>query len=188
MTLLLLTGCSPGSRSQDGEALALTIRGEYLSMTDCTAKATVTADYGQRVYSYQMDVALADGETTLAITAPDTVAGITAKLTGKDSRLEYDGLSVETGALNPDGLTPVSAVPALLEAARSGYITACSIQDNLLRVDCADPEQKAGTGTEITLWFDPQSHDLAGGEIFSEGHRVILLEFSEFTREKREST
>ena len=30
--------------------------------------------------------------------------------------LEYDGLAVETGPLNDQGLTPVSAIPALLVA------------------------------------------------------------------------
>lgn len=192
MMSLLLSACSGGSGAGEAEELAMTIRGEYLEMTDCTMTAAITADYGQRVYEYEMKVVVTGEETTLTLTAPDTVAGITAKVTGADSTLEYEGLSLETGPLNEDGLTPVSAVPALLEAARSGYITACTMEGDesgpLLRVDCGDPEGTVGKGTETTLWFHPESHALVQGEISTDGYRVILLQCSEFTKEKKEST
>lgn len=182
MTTLLLAGC--GRRGgNEGEELALTIRGEYLAMDGCSARAAVTADYGQRVYRYEMAVAVSGGETLLTLSAPETVAGLTARVSGEENLLEFDGLSVETGPLDGDGLTPVSAVPALLEAARSGYITACALEEDgtVLRVDCGDPAGSPGTGTETTLWFDAATHALTRGEISTDGFRVILCEFSEFT-------
>ena len=182
MTTLLLAGCGRAGVSE-AEELALTIRGEYLAMEDCTARASITADYGSRVYQYEMAVAAAGEETTLTLTAPETVAGLTARQSGEDGFLEFDGLSVETGPMNEDGLTPVSALPALLEAARSGYMTACALEENgtVLRVDCGEPSGSAGTGTEITLWFDASTHALVRGEVSVDGFRVILCEFSEFT-------
>ena len=119
----------------------------------------------------------------LTLTAPETVAGLTARLAGEESQLEFDGLSVETGPLDGDGLTPVSAVPALLEAARSGYITACGLEGEgtVLRVDCGDPTGSPGAGTEYALWFDASAHTLIKGEISVDGFRVILCEFSQFT-------
>lgn len=182
MTTLLLAGC--GRRGgNEGEELALTIRGEYLAMNGCAARAAVTADYGQRVYRYEMTVAVSGGETLLTLSAPETVAGLTARMAGEENFLEFDGLSVETGPLDGDGLTPVSAVPALLEAARSGYITACALEEDgtVLRVDCGDPAGSPGTGTETALWFDAATHALTRGEISTDGFRVILCEFSEFT-------
>lgn len=182
MTTLLLAGC--GRRGgNEGEELALTIRGEYLAMDGCAARAAVTADYGQRVYRYEMAVAVSGGETLLTLSAPETVAGLTARVSGEENLLEFDGLSVETGPLDGDGLTPVSAVPALLEAARSGYITACALEEDgtVLRVDCGDPAGSPGTGTETALWFDAATHALTRGEISTDGFRVILCEFSEFT-------
>ena len=47
MTTLLLAGCG-GAGVSEAEELALTIRGEYLSMENCAVQAAVTADYGQR--------------------------------------------------------------------------------------------------------------------------------------------
>lgn len=178
----LLTGCGTAGVSE-AEELALTIRGEYLAMDRCAARAAVTADYGQRVYQYEMAVAVDGEETVLTLSAPETAAGLTARITGEENLLEFDGVSVETGPLDESGLTPVSAVPALLEAARSGYITACALEEDgtVLRVDCGDPTGSPGTGTETALWFDASTHALTRGEVSTDGFRVILCEFSEFT-------
>ena len=182
MTTLLLTGCGKAGGS-GAEELALTIRGEYLAMEHCALQAAVTADYGQRVYQYEMAAAVTGQETVLTLSAPETVAGLTARITGEDSRLEFDGVCVETGPLDGDGLTPVSALPALLEAARSGYMTACALEEDgaVLRVDCGDPSGSPGTGAETVLWFDAATHALVKGEISVDGFRAILCEFSNFT-------
>ena len=107
----------------------------------------------------------------------------TKVLAGEEGLLEFDGVSVETGPMDENGLTPASAVPALLEAVRSGYITACALEEEgtLLRVDCGDPAGSPGTGTETALWFDASTHALVRGEISVDGFRVILCEFSDFT-------
>ncbi len=182
MTTLLLTGCGKAGGC-GAEELALTIRGEYLAMEHCALQAAVTADYGQRVYQYEMAAAVTGQETVLTLSAPETVAGLTARITGEDSRLEFDGVCVETGPLDGNGLTPVSALPALLEAARSGYMTACALEEDgaVLRVDCGDPSGSPGTGSETVLWFDAATHALVKGEISVDGFRAILCEFSNFT-------
>ena len=182
LMMTLLTGCGKAAVSE-AEELALTIRGEYLAMDSCAIQASVTADYGQRVYQYELAAAVNKEETILTLSAPETVAGLTARIAGEDSHLVFDGVSVETGPLDGDGLTPVSALPALLEAARSGYIAACALEEDgkLLRVDCGDPAVSLGSGTETVLWFDTATHALVKGEVSVDGFRAILCEISEFT-------
>lgn len=185
MTLLLLSACKGGAAGvSEAEQLALTVRGEYLEQTAWTSAASVTADYGRRVYQYELTAACDGEETTLSLTAPETVAGMTAHLKNGAGSLEYEGMWVETGPLDGEGLSPVSAVPALLEAARSGYITACALDEGAgeLRLDCGDPERQPGTGREVSLWFDADSHALRRGEINVDGVRVILCEFTDFTK------
>ena len=179
MTTLLLAGCGPAGVSR-AEELALTIRGEYLAVERCSFRAQVTADYGRRVYQYELEAEVTPEQTVLTLTAPESVAGFAARITGKDSVLEFDGVSVETGPLDGGGLTAVSALPALLEAVRSGYITACGLEEegSVLRVDCGDPAGSPGSGTETALWFDASDHTLTRGEISVDGFRVILCEFS----------
>ena len=71
MTTLLLAGCGPAGVSE-AEELALTIRGEYLAMESCAARAAVTADYGQRVYQYEMAVS---NHRTVSVPAPGVPEG-----------------------------------------------------------------------------------------------------------------
>lgn len=178
MMTLSLTACGGAGEGREAEEMSLAIRGEYLEMTSWSADADITADYGRRVYQYRLTASAEGEEMTLTLSAPETVAGITARIRGKNSALEYDGLSVETGPLDGDGLTPVSAIPAMLEAARTGYITACSMEADCLRVDCGDPEGQRGQGREISLWFAQDTHALIRGEVLIDGFRAISCEFS----------
>lgn len=185
---LLLTACGGGGGGSEAEELALQVRGEYLAMTGCSGTAVVTADYGQRVYRYELQFTADEQETVLNLTAPETVAGITARLSGEEgSLLEYDGAVLETGALNEDGLTPVSAIPALLTAVREGYLDCCTLEEGegaaQLRLLIRDPEQQPGTGIETTLWFDGSSRRLCRGEISRDGFCIIQCEFSDFKAE-----
>ena len=128
-----------------------------------------------------------DGEeTVLALREPELAAGITARISEEGGVLEYDGLALETGPLDGDGLSPVSALPALLSAARSEYMAECTLErtgdSELLRVLCADPEDPPGTGRETALWFDPETYALVRGEISVDGYRVIQCELTGFTR------
>ena len=117
---------------------------------------------------------------------PELAAGITARISEEGGVLEYDGLALETGPLDGDGLSPVSALPALLSAARSEYMAECTLErtgdSELLRVLCADPEDPPGTGRETALWFDPETYALVRGEISVDGYRVIQCELTGFTR------
>ena len=75
-------------------------------MTKCTAQLSVTADYGQRVYEFELDAAVNGEETVLTVTAPELIAGVTARTAGTEGALEYDGVILETGALSRGGLSP----------------------------------------------------------------------------------
>ena len=82
----------------------------------------------------------------------------------------------------------MSALPQLLEAARSGYMARCvhgggGGWGQLLRVRyCADPDQAPGEGRETTLWFHPDTHALErGGDHRGRGLRVIRCALTEFT-------
>jgi len=190
MTLILLTGCSGGGQGTErsAEELALNIRTEYLAMTACRASADITADYGQRVYEYSVDVLWQKGgETRLTITAPENIAGITARIQDGNSYLEYDGVSIETGVLSGTGLSPIEVVPAALNYILSGYIGECDFETvderELLWFCCRDPEAQPGVGTEACFWFDPESHALAQAEILSDGYCVVRCVFREFAME-----
>lgn len=185
---LLLSACAGGGAGDRAEQLALEIRGDYLAMTACTAALEVTADYGQRVYEYGMDVRWErEGETVLTVTAPENIAGVTARIRDGETALEYDGVRLETGPLDGQGLSPVDAVPALLAYAREGFIAECGMETwgdiEVLRLCCRDPESQPGSGEEAALWMDPDTGALLQGELSVDGFTVIRCVFTGFAME-----
>ena len=113
MTLALtLTGCGIWSESGRAEECLSRIRGQYLEMTACSGHADITADYGQRVYQFGVDFSWQkEGDTVLTLTAPEMVAGVTARIRAGETALEFDGVILETGPLNAAGLSPVTPCP-----------------------------------------------------------------------------
>ena len=191
MISLLLSACA-AAEGETADDLALKLRGEYLAAERCSGTACVTADYGQRVYQYELEFQSNEEETLLTLTAPETVAGLTARLSWKEgSVLEYDGAVIETGPLNQDGLTPVSSIPSMLRTVREGYLDACVLEESeegtTLRLTSRDPEQDPGKGTETVLWFDPNMFQLLRGEIWQDGFCVIQCEFSTFSNHMKDS-
>ena len=189
MTLcLLLPGCG-GQSMDEVDQLTLDLRGAYLALAGVTAQLEVEADYGRRVYDYAMELNWRrEGETTVTVTAPETVAGITARIAAGETFMEYEGVSLETSPMDESGLSPLGAGPALLRAAAEGFIAESGFdalgETECLRLLCRDPEGAPGEGTEYALWFDPVTWDLLRGEISVDGRRVISCGITSFTKEE----
>lgn len=190
MIIPLLTSCSTGKQGGKNSAdeLALTIRTEYLAMTACSATMDITADYGQRVYEYTISMSWQkDRETLLTVIEPEIIAGVTARIENGTGYLEFEGASLETGAIFADGLSPIEAVPAILNYILSGFIAECDFEtvgeSQQLWFCCRDPQSSPGTGTEAAFWFDSESHAVLKAEVYSEGYTVIQCNFTDFTKE-----
>lgn len=187
LLLLALTACGKGTSASD-DALALQIRTEYLAMEACRGTMDLIADYGDRVYEYALEFSWQkDGETTLTITAPEELSGVTASIAKGETALVFDGVQLETGPLMPDGQAPIDCLPVMLNYIMSGYIAECGTETleeaECLRVQYREPEAAQGSGPEAVLWFDKESHKLLRGELLSEGFTVlqatIQIEISE---------
>ena len=182
LLLCLLCGCTGTDSDND---LTLELRSDFLSREGCSGVMELTADYGQRVYAYtvEFDGTVKDG-MTLVITAPEEVAGITANIREGQTYLEYDGVRLETGPVNEEGLSPLDALPTFLTAMESGYIAETGSEmmgeTEVLRICCRDPETDPGQGLETVLWFDKAQKTLLRGEVRSDGFTVIQCEFSAF--------
>ncbi len=181
MMTLFLTGCG-GMKGNDAQEMALRLRGNYLESVGCSGTVALTADYGERIYRYELEFTQGEEETVLTLVQPDTVAGITARLSKASGNvLEYDGVVLETGPLNEEGLTPVGAVPAILTALREGYLDSCVLEEwetgPVLRILVRDPERQYGEGLELLVWME-ESGRVLRAEFSQDGVCVIQCEFS----------
>lgn len=194
MMTLLLAGCKAGGGGDESaENLAARIRAEYLALSGWSSTVDLTAEYSEKVFEFTVDVRWErEGETVLTVTAPDLIAGITARIAEGETVLEYDGAGISLGLLDGGGLTPVTAVPALMDAILTGYMAECGCTggegSRQLTVVCRDPSLSPQEGTEYTLYFDVDTHALLGAEASVGGVTVLTARFSDFTAFTTETT
>ena len=190
MITLLLSGCRAGSGGNTPEEEALALRETYQALAGWSASADLSVCYTETVYDFSLDAQWRrDGETVLTVTAPELVAGITARVAQGETVLEYDGAGLSLGLLDGQGLTAVSAVPWLMEQIDKGYMAKCAWAgegDGQLAVTFRDPEGKPGTGTEYLLVFDRESRALLSAEVSVDGTGVLTAAFRNFTMEMKQ--
>lgn len=170
---LLLSSCkSAGS----GQELALEIRAGLVKAVKLELTASVRADYGDRVYDFTFNYSGNADSGEIEITAPDSIAGLKAKVSVSGGTLEYDGAALDTGAVTKDGLSPAEALPVLISQWQTGYISGCNHEK------LGDINTLAVT-TDITetvlqrTWFDEKTHLPVRSELSDSDKTVITCRF-----------
>ena len=190
MMTLLLSGCQAGTAGETPEDAALAVREEYKALAGWSATVDVSVCYSETVYDFTLDARWQrKGATVLTVTAPDLLAGVTARIAEGETVLEYDGAGLSLGLLDGDGLTPVSTVTALMEQIETGYMAKCAWagdEEQYLQISFQDPEQDPNTGTQFLLNFDRNSHALLSAEVSVEGVTVLSANLTNFTAEMTE--
>ena len=190
MMTLLLSGCKAGTAAETPEEAALTLREEYQALSGWSATVDISVCYSEAVYDFTLDASWQrEGETVLTITAPELLAGITARIAEGETVLEYDGAGLSLGLLDGAGLTPVSAVPALMAQIEKGYMAKCAWageNGEYLQISFRDPELEANTGTQFLLTFDRAGHALLSAEVSVAGETVLTASVSNFTTELKQ--
>lgn len=189
MMTLLLSGCKAGPAAETPEEAALSLREEYQALSGWSATVDISVCYSEAVYDFTLDASWQrEGETVLTITAPELVAGITARIAQGETVLEYDGAGLSLGLLDGAGLTPVSAVTAVMEQIETGYMAKCAWSgenSEYLQIFFQNPELEANTGTQFLLTFDRASRALLLAEVSVAGETVLTARVSNFTTEMK---
>ena len=184
LVILLLSGCK-GMADITPETAALTLRDTYENLAGWSSTVDITAEVGDKVFDFTLDAGWQkEGETVLTITAPELLAGITARIADGETVLEYDGAGLSLGLLDGNGLTAVSVIPWVMEQIGKGYMAKCAWageNKELLQITFRDPEAEANTGTEYRLTFDRETLAINGAEVSVDGASVLTAAFRNFT-------
>ena len=184
MMVLLLSGCK-GRMALTPEMAALALRDTYQNLAGWSSAVDVTAEVGDKVFDFSLDASWQrEGETVLTITAPELLAGITARIADGETVLEYDGVGLSLNLMDGKGLTAVSVVPWLMEQVGSGYMAKCAwVGENreLLQITFRDPEAEPNTGTEFRVTFDRETLALNEAEVSMDGASALTAVFHNFT-------
>ena len=117
--MLLLTGCA-GKREPVQSALDL--RTKLMESGGCSFDSDIIAHYEDRAYQFSLCCQYADGKTTLTVTAPEEIAGITAYVERGQTQLEFDDTILELGELANGYVSPVAAPWLLVQCWLEEYI------------------------------------------------------------------
>ncbi len=174
---LLLTGCGKtGGTAMDQ---ALQFRAALLAAKGCSFFAKITADYGEKVYTFGMDCeADGEGNVRFRVTEPASIAGITGKLTGETGVLTFDDAALEFGLLADGQISPVTAPFAVVQSWRVGYITACSREEDGLRLTVDGSFEK--NPMTVDSWLDAEKKVPFHTEVCYNDKRILTLELTNF--------
>ena len=173
--ILLLVGCGKADTSVKQ---AVTMRNKLLEGNGCSFSATVTADYGKEIYQFTMDCQSdKHGNITFTVTTPETIRGITGRITGDGGAITFDDTVLAFQMLADGQVTPVSAPWLLVKTMRSGYLNGCSVAENGVKISIDD------SYAEEALHLEILANDLCpvSAEIYWQGRRVLTLLVESFT-------
>lgn len=172
--LLLLSGCA-GQQDEMDRALALRSK---LQAQNTQFDAVITADYGDKTYTFSAQCQVdSGGDLTFTVSAPQTISGITGTMTASGGKLTFDGKALSFPLLADGQITPVSAPWVLMKTLRSGYLTSCGREGELIRV--AIDDSYADDALHLDVWLDQNDLPMRG-EILWKGRRILSIEVKNF--------
>lgn len=171
--ILVLSGCKSTDASLN-RALALRNR---IADSSCSFHTTVTADYGEKIYEFSMDCqADSVGNLTFSVTEPDTIAGITGKISAAGGAITFDDKVLAFETIADGQVTPVTAPWLFLNTLRSGYIRDSAAVDHGIEVSIDDSYADEALHLKIIIEDDSP----VSAEIYWQGRRVLTLSVENF--------
>ncbi|MGI5971773.1 MAG: hypothetical protein ACOX7P_08635 [Oscillospiraceae bacterium] len=176
MTLLVLTGCGREKAIDQAHRL----QSELARINGCKMEAEVHADYGDRTQDFVLRYELDESEGLITVLAPEIIEGLAVSLKGDELEMLINDVRLETGKLDPEGLTPISALPVMLRAWREMPILSAGREkhegaDALIITFGPETEKPAHC-----LRFDVENGMPLTAEIYSGGRAVITCRFTDF--------
>ena len=177
MLTLLLTACG-GEEERDP---ASELQAAYAGLAAATLEADITCHYDDETRTYTMLCDYTPGSSTVTVLAPEDLAGISATVAEGELTLSYEDVSLDAGSYSAAAISPVAALPKLMEAAAAGYVSQQSVEEleerSCLRLSCdLDGEE----GDLYTTWFDQETLLPLYSEISVDGVVVYQVAWSRF--------
>lgn len=171
---IILCGCS----GEDGNLQrGIQLRERMLS-SSCSFVADITADFGDKNYTFSVgSTADQDGNLSFIVLSPESIGGITGKITSESGFLTFDD-SVLAFPLLADGeISPVSAPYLLIKTLRSGYIASAGMDGEHLLLTIYDSYQD--DALQLDIWLDDENNPVQG-DVLWQGRRVLSVKIREF--------
>ena len=164
---LLLSAC--GTKAE--EKLFHEFSYSLAERQDLSFIGNLRAEYPDRTVEFQLRFEDEDGHSVVTVLAPELISELSVEIHEGASILEYNSLVIDTGALDDSGLTPLTALPEIVSALRTGYLDAVREEGGEL-VFTLIPDD----GLKVDVWFEPLSMNPVHAELISDGKVTVYCD------------
>lgn len=173
--LCLLSGCGKSDPSLD-QVVAL--RQQILSSDQCQFEAEITADYGDKLFSFTAKCSTDSiGDVRFAISDPESIEGISGRISDDGGNLTFEDFALNFPLLAEGELSPVSAPWILMKTLRGGYLKSVGKEDNGLRLTIDDSYRE--DALTVDIWLDDSMQPVRA-DVLHNGSRILSLSIKNF--------
>lgn len=174
IALVFLCACGGGEEEQLQE-----MRTKLDPAGEIELTAVLTAQSEEKILEYTLLCRYTGGDMLVTVQAPESLAGITAQISGEALALSYEGTALEMELVTETGLAPVAVPSCMLTALLEGHLqnTGTGTHEE---TPCIVGEFATDNDLTVSLWF--QEADLVPiyGELWENGVRVAWCEISDW--------
>lgn len=174
--MIILTGCRSKESPIDQ---TLKLREALLSSNEISFHAFINADYGEVLYTFEMDCKEdTDGDLLFTVTYPETISGITGVISQSHSALTFDD-KVLAFPPYPDGeISPVLTPYLFLKSLVGGYISGCGEEKDGYCIYIDDSYM--GNQIKVQVFTNNQFLPVRADVIYRD-QRIFTLDVTEFS-------
>ena len=168
---LLMSGCGGREFARARDDLAQRLDGAAcLSFT-----ANIRAEYEHKTARFTLSYYEDAEGGKVTVLAPQLIAGVSARIEPGSTSLEYDGVCLGTGELDDFGLSPMSALPMLVQALREGGMNTGWSEGGFTVLELQSCDELV-----CTVWFDGEAMTPQQAELASDGRVKVFVEISDW--------
>ena len=168
---LFMSGCGAREFTRARDTVAERLAGaECLSFT-----ANLRAEYEHKTARFTLSYYEDSDGGKVTVLAPQLIAGVTARIEPGSTSLEYDGVCLGTGELDDFGLSPMSALPMLVQALREGGMNTGWSEGGFTVLELQSCDELV-----CTVWFDGEAMTPRQAELASDGRVKVFVEISDW--------
>ena len=174
LVLSMLTGCRNSDNSLE-RGLALR---EKMLQSGCCFLAEITADYGDRTFSFQMQCnADVEGNLSFTVQKPESISGITGTIGATGGKLTFDNTVLAFSMMADGEISPVSCPWILIRTLQSGYVASSVRESEGIHLTVHDSYEE--DALLLDIWLD--SNELPKyAEVLWQGRRILSIRVDNF--------
>ncbi len=174
VALVLFSGCSGTKDAQDK---LLKMRSE-LSQKECAFSAHIHADFGENTYDFILDCRFDNsGNMSFAVNSPETISGITGKISTAGGALTFDDKAVGFCLLADGEISPVSGPWLMLKALRGGFLASWREEKGGTLITVDDSFEGSAVSFQILV---SQNLQPISAEIIWKGNSILSITVENF--------